>query len=351
MLRGTLTLSSRRCRATSIWAKCWVSAVYALRALVDYAQSRKLIGCASSPSCTAPTASLDKPHLLSLVTSLLSMHPNLTPTVHSLLPLPSLESVNQSLDSYEAAIKQSLPFGLHSIRPEYAWNRVRGPLGELVSGVQGWMDFFNAKEQQQDGQGAGKESVHPSTMFSLLHTITARAIKIQKDLLPPIPARSLALHRGSGNSPGNRAGETSPSADVLIKALPSGVLSPASPNVLLTTLIPLLLSAWDSLLARISHDLNVKGKMFGREVVVGWLRGIEALGSGEVQRRDSSERSKGGQEGEAKSEQSATRQREEEEEEERSEKERVEVLKAVQAGMRAVDASFKREIGWLVGVF
>lgn len=221
-------------------------------------------------------ASLDKTDLLSLLSSLLSLRPELTSTVHSLLPVPTLESVNHSLDAYEASIRQALPFGDGPIRPEYAWNRLRSPVGELAAGVQGWMEFFRAKQEQTSAQNQG---VHPNTMFALLLTITARAVKIQRDLLPPVPAASLgALSGGASTTTTPRfAFGVGSAATALRSSLPASLTSPHSPNAIATTLLPLLLSAWDALLSRISQDINAQGKMFGREVVVGWMRGIEQL--------------------------------------------------------------------------
>lgn len=270
---------------------------------------------------------MDKPNLLSLLSSLLSQHPEIVSSIHTLLPLPTLESVNQSLDAYEAAIKSALPFNAEnvSIRSEYTWNRLRGPVGELVSGVQGWMDFFHAKEEQENESGG----VHPSTMFSLLHTITARTIKIQKDLLPIVPDQwisgSSSLHSTAGRDRAALSSGSSSSQRVLLSTLPAGLLSPANPNALLTTLLPLLLGAWDGLLARIAHDINGKGKMFGREVVVAWLRGVEGLAGGDIAASGSGESDEDGQ--------------------------RLEVLRSVQKSLKGVEADFKREIGWVVGLF
>lgn len=280
-------------------------------------------------------ASLDKPHLLSLLSSLLASNPSLSPTIRSLLPLPTLEFVNTSLDSYEASIKAALPFVEAAsddtqVRPEYAWNRLRGPVAELVAGVQSWMDFFSSREAQDAGQG---KEVHPATMFQLLHTITMRTIKIQRDMLPVVPSSILSTStvRGGVTTAGDSSTSSSSSSPMtahLLSSLPLPLRSPASPNTLLTTLLPLLLQSWESLLRRISHSLNVEGKMYGREVVVGWLRGCETLRQQVVQADGHHAAAMAGHE----------------------EQKRL-VLETIQNCLEEVDQGFRREIGWCVGIY
>lgn len=243
------------------------------------------------------------------------------PTVRSLLPLPTLEFVNASLDSYEASIKAALPFEAgqnetSNIRPEYAWNRLRGPVAELVSGIQSWMDFFTSREAQDVGQG---KEVRPTTMFELLHTITLRVIKIQRDMLPIVSPSTLTI-----SAPREDSSRTQGSlmTTQLLSSLPPALRSPASPNVILTSLLPLLLQAWESLLRRISHDLNVEGKMYGREVIVGWLRGCETLRQEVDQRQQTIE----------------------------DEQKRL-VVETIQNCLKEIDQGFRREIGWCVGVY
>ncbi|CAO1615417.1 unnamed protein product [Sympodiomycopsis kandeliae] len=270
-------------------------------------------------------ASLDKPHLLSLLSSLLTQNPSLTPTIRSLLPLPTLDFVNSSLDSYETSIKAALPFEAiddsgyeGGVRPEYAWNRLRGPVAELVAGIQSWMDFFSSKEAQDAGQG---KEVHPATMFQLLHTITMRTIKIQRDLLPVVPPSILSTSTARDTVPSSNIND-SPMTQHLLSSLPAALRSPASPNLLLTTLLPLLLQSWESFLRRISHDLNVKGKMYGREVITGWLRGCETL----RQEVDKSSLST-------------------------SNDQRSSVSKTIAHCLEEIDQGFRREIGWCVGIY
>lgn len=288
-------------------------------------------------------ASLDKPHLLSLLSSLLSLQPQLASTIHSLIPTPTLESVNMSLDAYEASIKQALPFGHGAIRPEYAWNRLKIPVADMVSDIQGWMEFFRAKQEETSTQNQG---VHPNTMFALLHSITAKTIRIQREYLPPVPTMSNGLSSGTGKTLPSSWSSTA--ATSLLASLPSGLVSPHSPNVLINTLLPLLLGAWDALLARISHDVNGLGKMFGREVVVSWLRGLEQLlrncdstvDRSSTATTTSSVTDDGRQDSGRISSQLNS-----------DERETAETLQAVHASIRSIGEGFKREIGWVVGVF
>lgn len=275
-------------------------------------------------------ASLDKPHLLSLLLSLLQTNTSLLPLLPALLPLPTLSTITASLDTHEGAIRSALPFGSGSIRPEYAWSRLRGPVAELGSAVQGWMDFYRIKqEQQQDPNTTSEDGTHPTTMFSLLHTITVRAVKIQRDLLPPVPSNSFptANTRSGASANADQGSNNNAPSALLLRSLPSSTTSPASPNSLLTMLLPLLLEAWSALLARISRDVNGQGKMFGREVVIGWIRGLEDL--------------------------VATCRHQEDERQQRKandEDERTRVMEAIAATLEVVSDGLKREIGWVVGL-
>ncbi|PWN29695.1 hypothetical protein BDZ90DRAFT_230549 [Jaminaea rosea] len=275
--------------------------------------------------------SLDKANLLSLLSSLLSLRPELSSTIHSLLPIPTLESVNQSLDAYESDIKQALPFGSGSVRAEYAWNRLRSPVADMVAGIQGWMEFFRAKQEETSAQNEG---VHPSTMFSLLLSITIRTIKIQRDLLPAVPSTALGMFSGSGEQARTAWSSSSPST--FLSALPASLSSPHSPNLIVTTLLPLLLGAWDALLGRISHDINVESKMLGREVVVSWFRGIEQLlaeceASKQQQQQQHGDRSAGAAE--------------------QGSSEGAEALRAIQGSVQKLGTQLKSEIGWTIGLY
>ncbi|CAO1620096.1 unnamed protein product [Parajaminaea phylloscopi] len=283
-------------------------------------------------------ASLDKSHLLTMLSSLLTMHPQLASTIHGLIPTPTLESVHQSLDAYESSIKQALPFGHGAIRPEYAWNRLKGPVADMVADIQGWMEFFRAKQQ---GASEQHEGVHPNTMFSLLLSITARMVKIQRDYLPPVPALAGVSSRLGGDA-SYRA--TSGTGAAMLASLPPSAASPHSPNVLLTMLLPQLLGAWDALLQRVSHDVNGLGKMFGREVVAGWLRGLEQLlAECDIESRCVAEEAPASASGAVgRNDDAAT---------DSTRREPGETLRAVQASVRGLSDGFKREIGWVVGSF
>lgn len=261
----------------------------------------------------------------------MSAQPALTSTVQALLPLPTLESITASIDACEEAIRLALPYASEPMRAEYVWTRLRGPVAEYVSTVQGWMDFFKSKQQE------GGDAVHPSTMFVLLQTITFRTVKIQQDLLPPLNATSSSSVSSQSKSSLSSQPSSSTSAS-FVRSLPTSMLAPGSPNALQNTLLPLLLTAWDALVERICHDVNTSGRMFGREVVFSWIRGLETLCGGEIVAPERTDDDAAGAAAGAYGE-----------DRDRANKEKTMVLQAMQRSMQSILSRFTQEIGWVVG--
>lgn len=187
------------------------------------------------------------------------------------------------------------------------------------------MGFYRVKQEQQ--QHDGEQETHPTTMFALLHTITRRVVKIQKEILPPVPGNgffsSSSNNSNSSRSTRSRDKASSTPSTFLLNSLPGATTSPTSPNTILAVLLPLLLEVWEELLSRITRDVNVNGRMFGREVVVGWMRGLEdmlAVCACEGQRH-------GEEEGE-----------------------REKVMGCIARSLEMVGEGLKRKIGWVVGM-
>ncbi|KAK0562196.1 hypothetical protein OC844_002826 [Tilletia horrida] len=147
-------------------------------------------------------ASLDRPELLSLIMRLLSTStdPTLPAQVQALLPAPSLESINTTLNVLEGAIQQAMP--LAGARPEYVWGRVRGPLNEFATTAVGFAETLLQRRSAQAASASSSSSssspfgaatteldpdghVHATTAFAFLLDLTARVLRIERSLPPP----------------------------------------------------------------------------------------------------------------------------------------------------------------------
>ncbi len=248
-------------------------------------------------------ASMDKPSLLSMLTSLLSQSKDasLPAQILSLLPTPSLDSVEASLDELEKAIRSAIPFTADgsSVRHEYTWSRLRAPIAAFVDAALGYLPFFvteldSDREQRLRERDprlqADREEVHPATTFSFLLMITNRVLRIEA-LLPSVTKSSLAFNLFTASSQPTSFGfasstPTSPAKTAnsdaygkhsnLAYILGNEFASPSSPDALMTVLMPAILKQWTTLLHRLDKAVNGDGRMFSQEVVLGWARGLEA---------------------------------------------------------------------------
>lgn len=289
-------------------------------------------GSGSDESATASVdlgkmlASLDRPELLSLVMRLLnaSSDPTLPAQVQALLPAPSLESISITLNALEAAIQQAMP--LPGARAEYIWGRVRGPLNEYATTAVGFTETLLQRRNAQSAASASSSAteldpdglVHPTTAFAFLLDLTARVLRIERTL--PLPAKSgfstpTSSTSSAMSTPGGGPKATSswirqtsshlafkefmraqtsastPAASSAPVSFFGGFSQPSSAfgssliessssaDALISILVPVLLSQWDTLLRRMSTAVNQQGRMFGQEVVLGWYRSLIALGS------------------------------------------------------------------------
>lgn len=250
-------------------------------------------------------ASMDKPSLLSMLSSLLSQSKDATlpAQILSLLPTPSLDSVETSLDELEKAIRSAIPFVADgtSARHEYTWSRLRAPVAAFVDAALGYLPFFvtelDADREErlradQRGLQADREEVHPATTFTFLLMLTSRVLRIET-LLPSVPKSSLAFNLFTASSQPsfgfNTSSSTAPlsptKADAygkhsnLAYLLGNDFSSPSSPDALMTVLMPAILKQWTTLLHRLDKAVNGDGRMFSQEMVLTWARALEATGS------------------------------------------------------------------------
>uniref|UniRef100_V5EY91 Tethering factor for nuclear proteasome STS1 n=2 Tax=Kalmanozyma brasiliensis (strain GHG001) TaxID=1365824 RepID=V5EY91_KALBG len=253
-------------------------------------------------------ASMDKPSLLSMLSSLLlqSTDATLPAQILSLLPTPSLDSVESSLDELEKAIRSAIPFVADgsTARHEYTWSRLRAPIAAFVDAALGYLPFFvteldSDREQRLRERDprlqADREEVHPATTFTFLLMITSRVLRIEA-LLPSVTKSSLAFNLFTASSQQTSFGfgaggstPTTPSKMVATDAygkhsnlaymLGTEFAQPSSPDALMTVLMPAILKQWTTLLHRLDKAVNGDGRMFSQEMVLTWARALEATGT------------------------------------------------------------------------
>ncbi|WFC95428.1 hypothetical protein MBRA1_002076 [Malassezia brasiliensis] len=208
-------------------------------------------------------ASLDKPALLSLLHELMQGNEELTERIYTLLPTPSLESVEHALDAAEAKVRAAIPLASANsavpIRDQYIWSRVRTSLAELASEMTSYSSVFSLRH-------ARNGTVHPATAFTFLHLATMRMIRILR-LLPHTDFAPQSVSRKDHER----------LEMLFVHALPDAAKH--SPNTVVHTILPALLRDWDDWLRAMDHGVNQEGRMYGQEVVTSWERGVASLGT------------------------------------------------------------------------
>lgn len=91
---------------------------------------------------------LDLAEMRTLVRSICDRHPEMTPEISSLAPRPSAQAVQAILHNYENALRTSFPFG-GSQSSDYAYNRVRSQLLDLLDGLRDYTPHFLPPHETQ----------------------------------------------------------------------------------------------------------------------------------------------------------------------------------------------------------
>lgn len=91
---------------------------------------------------------LDTDALRSVLKSLCDQHPTLSPEVVQLSPRPSVPSTLQVLHNYQTALQTSFPLGGNA-GSDYAYNRVRQPLGNLLDALNDFTPHFLPPNETQ----------------------------------------------------------------------------------------------------------------------------------------------------------------------------------------------------------
>lgn len=91
---------------------------------------------------------LDLAETRTLLRQIVDRHPEITQSVVSLAPRPSVSSVLSILHNYESELRESFPFG-GSQSSDYAYNRVRQPLLELLDSLKDYTPHFLPPNEAQ----------------------------------------------------------------------------------------------------------------------------------------------------------------------------------------------------------
>lgn len=198
------------------------------------------------------SASLSKDSLLTLLTTLVTTTPSLSPIVAALLPQPTLSTILSSLADLERAVMLSIPSGV-GIREDYIWERVRTTLETYVAEAKLFLTTICAPGTSQPGGGSsgGEDEIgHPSTTFAFLFALTSSLRRIEA-VLPSPPA--LTPHATSTGTTRNR-------------------LDPLASH-----LLPLLINFWHLFVTRLSTAVNQEGKIISAGVLRGWFGRLDEV--------------------------------------------------------------------------
>ncbi|KAF2100647.1 nuclear envelope protein Cut8 [Rhizodiscina lignyota] len=91
---------------------------------------------------------LDLAETRTLLRQIVERHPEMTQSVVSLAPRPSVSSVVSILHNYEAELRKAFPFG-GSQSSDYAYNRVRQPLMQLLDALKDYTPHFLPPNEPQ----------------------------------------------------------------------------------------------------------------------------------------------------------------------------------------------------------
>ncbi|GAA6007967.1 hypothetical protein JCM11491_006559 [Sporobolomyces phaffii] len=139
-------------------------------------------------------AQLDKPTLLSILSSVLTTHPHLAPTVHALLPAPTLASTLDAISHRTRDVLAQIPL---NSSPAYTYSRVRVALEAFVHESRALVStYVPTTLPAPPSSTSTSELHHPTTTMAFLVHLTDAYLSIARELPPPpTPAANpLAQH-------------------------------------------------------------------------------------------------------------------------------------------------------------
>lgn len=191
------------------------------------------------------TASLDKPALLSILSSLLQSHPHLTPHISSLLPSPTLSSTLSSLSDLTTSLISQIP---KTSSPPYVYSRMRLSLESFVQESKKLLSIYvpNTLPSTSSSSASREELYHPTTTMTFLLHLSSSYLSISQSL-PPTTTTSSSSSSSAGDNP------------------------------LQSHLLPHLINSFHIFLTRVSIDTNQKGKILPLSTVKNWFESLDQL--------------------------------------------------------------------------
>lgn len=185
--------------------------------------------------------SLTKPELLTLLQGIITCHPDLKPSISSLLPKPTLEAMSTKLVEVESQLLEVIPSKSFN-RDEYVWNRVRLPLHLYVNECLSLLKLWSKAE---DGFEQAQIHTTISNQFSFLCLLTTSIRKVE----------------------------------VSLPASPDGpdTLNSTASQPLRSLLIPDLLQAWNQFIEKIYHITSVNGIVLSEAAIEKWYTQLKDL--------------------------------------------------------------------------
>ncbi|GAA93716.1 uncharacterized protein L969DRAFT_96104 [Mixia osmundae IAM 14324] len=217
--------------------------------------------------------SLTKPALLRVLEQLIKQQPQLSVVVSSLLPFPTIESVQASLDDLERAVASAIPLSFakgkqrshdrststsrttNGIRDDYIWSRVRTSLEAYIVEVARLLDTFFPAIPNDDSEAWSPRitqaiAQHPSTQFGFLYSLTLSVRKLEAVL--PVSQAQASSSRGATQDPLSRR------------------------------LLPDLFAHWRNFECRIGQQVNEQGKLLAASIIQTWFRQLDHLASSRI---------------------------------------------------------------------
>ncbi|KAI8875654.1 Cut8-domain-containing protein [Backusella circina FSU 941] len=114
-------------------------------------------------------ATLDKDKLIELINDLVDSNPHLKTEVDAFIPPPTTQSISLVIANLEKKLNESFPFNHKAqARDDYAFNRVKAPLIDIVNALEEYADHFTSSTTDE----------FPTTIFSYLHYATCVAYRL-----------------------------------------------------------------------------------------------------------------------------------------------------------------------------
>lgn len=237
------------------------------------------------------SASLPPDSLLPLLTSLLTAHPTLKPTILSLIPRPTLDTAINALAQSAKKLRDAYPY---STIPTFSQTTSSTTFGFGGGGFGGSRANLTASAGSSPlGFGRSSPAANPSTQAAgmrdsyVISRLRPHITEFVSASFSYLPYFSYLPSSSSSHFP--NAGKDKPLAHpsetfAYLSSLTSHLISqpPLTQASLGPMLLPRLLPEWMAWIDRVDAHLNKEGGMFGQEVAQGWARALDQFAEAKI---------------------------------------------------------------------